>query len=463
MKATATALSVTQYAARIDSAVRSVGGAVVEGEVQKLHRSGPGHLFFDLTDGSSVLSCKVWAQEARRLRHRPADGELVLARVTRPDLWKQAGRLSLVVSDLKLAGDGELLRRRRELIVRLRGEGLCDRERLRPLPRFPRAVGVISGRGSAGMSDVIRAIHARFPPANVVTCSTLVQGKAAPGQMIEALARLMRHPHVDVILIARGGGSVQDLACFDDEALCRAISACTKPVVCAIGHTPDDPVCNHVSHPAATPTHAPELVVPSADELGLGLAHARQGLARLPARIERAQERVAALGHSEDAFFTARERDLGEARGRLDKVSGALEDSGREVEDRRRRLVLGMRRLLGEHDHNYSRAIARHLREATSAIVRELEGRRERLAGPRERLDERVPRRLTDASREQRLLIARIEGRDFRRHGYVLAADAHGQPVRSAAALRRGARLRLNFRDGQAEAVVGDIKREDHA
>ena len=520
-------LSVSEFAARIDSAVRSVGGGIVEGEAQEVHRSPRGHVFFDLTDGSSVLKCKVWAQEAARLQHTPKDGELVLVKVARPDLWRQRGQLSLLVTDVKLAGDGELLRRRTELIAKLTAEGLCDRARLRPLPAFPRAVGVISGDGSDGLSDVIRAIHSRFPPAEVLTCAAAVQGKAAPGQIIAALARLMREPRVDVILIARGGGSLQDLAAFDDERLCRAISACTKPVVCAIGHTPDEPVCNFVSHAAATPTHAPELIVPSGEELLARIVHARAGLglagrrlaeldarvtdhggrlAAAPGRVRRELERTAvaaarlgtaparlrqrahglaalcrglsprallaprreavraltfAIADAERAFFAERAQGIVAARGRLDAVGEQVRRLGADVAAGARRAGDGLRRQAKLHDYNYGRALARHRRRALEGATRRTAREADLLVGPRGRLGDGARRRLVDAERERRLVATRIEARDFRRQGYVLAADGDGRPVRSAAGLGTGDDLRLNFRDGQVGAVVTDTRGED--
>ena len=213
-------------------------------------------LWFSLTDGDGVLSCKVFRGQVRGLEHMPREGDLVQVEVERPDLWTQAGKLDLIVSQIRLAGEGELLRRRQELIERLTSEGLCDSTRWRALPRFPRAVGVIAGEGSDAMSDVVRALVDRWPGVHVVTCSASVQGKGAPRKLIDALARMEEHPLVDVVIIARGGGSVQDLVCFDDEGLCRALFACRIAVVCAIGHTDNNPVCNHVAWPAYTPSRS---------------------------------------------------------------------------------------------------------------------------------------------------------------------------------------------------------------
>ena len=311
MTTTTAAISVTEYASRLGRAVRAVGGAVIEGEVQKARTSGSGMLWFSLTDGDAVLSCKVFARERRRMERDPREGDLVQVTVDRPDLWTQAGKLDLIVSEVRLAGDGELLRRRRELIARLEAEGLCDEGRRRRLPAFPRAVGVIAGADSDGLSDVVRALRDRWPPVHIVTRAALVQGRRAPTDLIDALARLQQHPLVDVIVVARGGGSVQDLIAFDDERLCRAISACATPVVCAVGHTDNVPVSNHVTWAAPTPSRSPELVVPSSAEMRVRLGAARTVLDAVPGRLARADERFAVLAERVDctaALSARRER-----------------------------------------------------------------------------------------------------------------------------------------------------------
>ena len=346
-------IGVAEYSARIGRALRAVGPAVVEGEVQRPKTTGGGMLFFDLTDGEASLTCKVFSRQVRGLAHEPKHGDLVEVVVDRPDLWAHRGSLSLIVSDVRLTGEGELLRRREELVRKLREEGLCDPDRRKPLPAFPRAVGVIAGRGSDGMSDVVRALQDRFPPVHVVTCAATVQGKAAPRDLIDALARLQGQPHVDVIIVARGGGSVQDLVAFDDERLCRAIFACEKPIVAAIGHTDNAPVCNHVTWAAYTPSRSAELVVPSAAEIlqsinvaGRALGALAEGLRRNSDAVTLVESRLAvgrvvearaaavdsatgAMERAKQAFFHARESRLSEAQLALASLPRRLPSSSR--------------------------------------------------------------------------------------------------------------------------------------
>jgi exodeoxyribonuclease VII large subunit len=511
MKATVDtkALTVSAYAAHLGRAVRNVGGGIVEGEVQKPQRSRGGLLYFDITDGEARLSCKVFKGQIDRLQHEPKEGDLVKVKVDRPDFWPGAGRLSLIVADVELAGVGELLRRRAELLKQLQSEGLCDPDRRKPLPAFPRAVGVIAGKDSEGMSDVIRAVHDRLPHAHIVTCPALVQGKSAPREIIDALAKLQEHPKVDVIVIARGGGSVQDLIAFDDERLCRAVFACSKPVVAAIGHTNNVPVCNHVTHAASTPSRSAEMVVPSLAEMRKDLAAAQQAIDRIPARIEEHAERVQGTGQrlriaglleamqggvrelsqriaqAETAFFTTRaeglararvaleaiphrcqaafariEQGLGEQRLRLGRMPQRTEEAIAGLEGQARLLGDGIRRQLADHEHDYGRALDRLVADFNRSILRRLEEEGIRLTQSGELTRERIYRRLGDAERDLKHVTALIEARDFGKYGFVLATDAAGKPLSSVGSVRVGGHLSLKFRDGRAGVTVSKIEEE---
>jgi exodeoxyribonuclease VII large subunit len=499
-------LTVTAYSARLGRALRTVGGAVIEGEVQKPKKSGSGALWFSLTDGDATLPCKVFPSQVRALQYAPSEGDLVQVEVERPDLWAQAGKLDLIVSQIRLAGEGELRRRRQELIDRLSQEGLCDPARRRRLPRFPRAVGVIAGTSSDAMSDVVQALTDRWPSVHIVTCASLVQGKRAPRDLIDALAHMAEHPLVDVVVMARGGGSVQDLACFDDEGLCRAVFACELPVVCAIGHTDNNPVCNHVAWPAYTPSRSAELVVPCAAELRHDIAAARgrlddvpRHLALIAERMERTVERLncaAALdtrtelvheyacqvqGALED-FVVSHEHGLQQAGGTLaatphraarklatereglPAMAATLARAGERVDrlvvDVRtlgERVRTGTRRQTDDHTRDYGRALDRLLREARAGVGRRAARASELISREGIRLSERLHRRLGDAQRDAEHVGALIAAHDFRPRGWLLAAIHDGTPVRSTADLRFGQRIDLRLHDGHANAVIETI------
>jgi exodeoxyribonuclease VII large subunit len=431
-------LSVTQYASRLGSALRHVGGADLEGEVQRVQRRSNGMYWFSLTDGEAVLSCKVFARDAAQLEHQPNDGDLVRVRVDRPDFYAAQGSLSLIVSALSLAGEGELLRRRGELLARLQREGLCDLDRRRDLPKFPRAVGVVAGANSDAMSDVIRALVDRWPCVHIVTCASAVQGTTAPNQLIDSLARLQQHPLVDVIVVARGGGSVQDLVCFDDERLCRAMFACAVPVVCAIGHTDNTPVCNHVAWSAFTPSRSAELVVPSAAQL-------RHNILSLDREVNcgRAIElHAAAVGSWGQRISQAASRQLTTERMTLRAAAGTLD----ETADRMAALVRDVR----QAGATVTDGIRRHRRQA---------GVREQLLRDGRSLSGLISRRIDDARRRVTHQADVVAARDFRRRGWLLASS-RGQLVRSASDLANGDVVELRLYDGAATAVIEKIRQE---
>lgn len=387
-KPTAT-VSVAEYSSRIVHSLRTVGGALVEGEVQKPKSHPSGMLFFDLTDGTARLACKVFRNDVAKLEYNPRHGDLVQVWIDRPNFWVEGGRLDAVVSDIRLAGEGELLRRREELLARLRAEGLCEPDRRPALPRFPRAVGVIAGHDSDGLRDVVAALQDRFPPVRIVVCTATVQGAKAPLDIIDALARLDGHPQVDVIVIARGGGSVQDLVAFDDERLCRAISASFTPVVAAIGHTENVPVANHVAWASETPSRSPELAVPSATRLRNELELAAAKMAPVPSTLRSLQDRVTAvrldaasvldsrqlniiqttgrLAEAEHRFFAERETALARAREVLAGVPGRLPDRA-DIESLSSRLDAQAVSFFGAHAERVREA-ANDLRDVSAALV----------------------------------------------------------------------------------------------
>ncbi|MSO46877.1 MAG: exodeoxyribonuclease VII large subunit [Thermoleophilia bacterium] len=253
---------------RVEGALEEVGGGVVEAEVQKCFRAASGHVYLDLTDGEALVKCVIWKSNADRIAELPQEGQLVQARYTKVRVYAKNGSVSLDVNAIRGAGEGELLARVQETLARLVADGLTDPERKLPIPRFPRRVGLVTGRGSDAEADVLRALRDRFPPTRIAVSYSLVQGVNAVPELIDALARLDIEPDVEVIILARGGGSVEDLLPFSDERLCRAIAALGTPVVTSIGHTKQRPNCDHVASAAAeVPARAAEHVVPSAAEL----------------------------------------------------------------------------------------------------------------------------------------------------------------------------------------------------
>ena len=264
----AVAESPSEIWARVGGVLRDLGGGIVEGEVQQATVAASGHLYFTLTDGEATVRCIMWRHAAQRLAEPIRQGQLLQAHYGKIDAYAPSGSVSLIVDAIRAAGEGELLQRVLDVRERLIAEGLTDPDRKPPLPRFPRRVGLVTGRDSDAETDVVTALRHRFPPVRIAVCHALVQGVGAVNDVIDALATLDAVEDVDVIILARGGGSVEDLLPFSDEALCRAISALRTPVITSIGHTKQRPNCDEVASAAAeVPARAAEHAVPSAAEL----------------------------------------------------------------------------------------------------------------------------------------------------------------------------------------------------
>jgi exodeoxyribonuclease VII large subunit len=296
---TEAAPSVSQVAQRITGALRAMGGGWVEGEVRSITRHRSGHVYLTLADESASLDACIWRGSVRRCEPLPARGDLVQAHFERVGFYAPYGKTSLIVERLRPTGEGELLRRRAETLARLRAEGLCDPARRKALPTFPRVVGVVAGHDAHAKADVVRQLRQRWPPQAIVFHPAAMQGVQAVGSIIDALGRLQTIDGVDVIIVARGGGSVADLVAFDDERLCRAIFACSVPVITSIGHTKDRPNCDLVAAafapvPAKAAEHA---IAHSADELLAELDRHVRVLDAVPAALRRRDEQIAALLH----------------------------------------------------------------------------------------------------------------------------------------------------------------------
>jgi len=275
----------------------------VEGEVTELRRNDAwAFVFFTLKDPASgaCLSATMPRRRFDALELGLGDGERVLVE-GKAEIYEARGELSFRAVTIERIGLGNHLAAIERLKRSLAREGLFAAERKRPLPRFPRAVGVVTGADAAARGDVVTGIHARFPAAHIVIAETRVQGAAAGPRIADALRRVAAHPLVDVVIVARGGGSFEDLLPFSDETVVRAFAACPVPVVSAVGHEQDTPLCDLAADVrASTPTAATRLVVPDLAELIAGLdrsrnrmdASVRQTLARDRDRLERSRERL---------------------------------------------------------------------------------------------------------------------------------------------------------------------------
>lgn len=265
----------------------------VEGELSRLTRAASGHLYFTLKDAHSEIQCVMWRSHAARLRFAPEHGAHVLAhgRVT---VYEVRGQYQLVCDTLQETGVGDLHRQFEQLKARLEAEGLFDPARKRPIPPYPRVIGVVTSPTAAAFQDIQNVLRRRYPLAEVILSPTLVQGAEAPAQIVAALERLNAHTNADVIIVARGGGSLEDLWCFNDEAVARAVAASRIPVVSGVGHEIDFTLVDFAADlRAPTPSAAAELVTPDGAMLREELrARTERMRAALSAQIAERRQRV---------------------------------------------------------------------------------------------------------------------------------------------------------------------------
>jgi exodeoxyribonuclease VII large subunit len=266
----------------------------IEGEITELRRSDRwGSVFFTLkdpADGAS-LPASIPRRTFDALKLDLADGERIHV-LGRPELFAAKGEFRLRALSLERFGLGAHLAAIERLKQALADEGLFDAARKRPLPRFPRRIGLVTGSDAAARRDVTTTIHTRFPPARILVAETLVQGPRAATGIVEALRAISGEPGIDVVILTRGGGSFDDLLPFSDESVVRAVAACPVPVVSAVGHEQDTPLCDLAADVrASTPTAAGKLVVPDLEALRVELTRAGGSLERSVRRmIERERE-----------------------------------------------------------------------------------------------------------------------------------------------------------------------------
>ena len=297
----------------------------IEGEITELRRQDRWQtVFFTLKDPESgaCLATTIARRQFDALRLDLADGERVHV-FGRPELFEARADFRLRALTIERFGLGAHLAALERLKKRLAAEGLFDAERKRPLPRFPRRIGLVTGNDAAAKRDVLSGITARFPPARILVAETYVQGPRAAPAIAAALGRLCGEPDVDVIVLARGGGSFDDLLPFSDERLVRAVASCPIPVISAVGHEQDTPLCDLAADVrASTPTAAARLAVPDLQELVAELKRRREMLARCTrALVERDRT---GLARAHDRLRSAPALLVERRRARLDQAGGRL-------------------------------------------------------------------------------------------------------------------------------------------
>lgn len=406
----------------------------VEGELSNCSRPASGHLYFTLKDSAAQVRCAMFKPRSSWLRFKPVDGMHVIARA-RVSLYEARGEFQLLIDSLEEAGEGALRRAFDQLKARLLAEGLFEATIKREIPRLPRRIGVVTSPTGAAVRDVLSVLARRFPLAHVEILPVPVQGREAPAAivaMLEAASRARRH---DVLLLTRGGGSLEDLWAFNDEAVARAIRASTVPVVSAIGHETDFTIADFVADlRAPTPSAAAELLVPDMGALLREFGRQRQRIEQLALRaVEgRAQrlDRLLARLHAQrpQARLARTGERLAAARARLENCTFA------KLERSRARVLLARTRLSAQHP---AAAVAQCARTAADLqqrlranTVRGLQERAARVGESKRALHAVSP-------------LATLE------RGYAILFDEARLSLRSVAQVAAARQVRARLADGE--------------
>jgi len=406
----------------------------IEGELSNVARPASGHLYFTLKDSAAQVRCAMFKMKASALRFRPVDGLQVLLRA-KVGLYEARGEFQLVAEYMEPAGEGALQREFEQLKARLDAEGLFDPARKRGLPRFARRIGVITSATGAAVRDVLSVLARRWPLADVEILPVPVQGREAPPAIVAMLRKASASARYDVLLLTRGGGSLEDLWAFNDEAVARAIHASAVPVVSAVGHEIDFSIADFVADlRAPTPSAAAELLVPDAVAIDRHLQQLQQRLATLQ------QRQMQAHAQRVDHLLARLQTQRPQARLQRDherlihlhhRLLGVLRE---QQQARQSQLERAHARLLAQHPQQRLPLLHHRLTELAQRLRHAIERRLER-----DRLT------LQQAARTLHAVspLATLE------RGYAILFDEAGKVLRSAQGVENGVALRARLADGE--------------
>ena len=437
----ADAISVSVLIGRAKNALeRALPLCWVNGEISGFKRAPSGHCYFDLKDDAAQIACVLYRNRAALIGFELKDGAQVELRV-RPAIYEPRGSLQFAVEQARLAGIGRLYEAFVRLKAKLEAEGVFAEALKRELPAFPKRVGLITSTQAAALADMLRVLRDRWPLANVIVYPATVQGANAPRELLAALNAANTRAECDVLIMGRGGGSIEDLWAFNDEALTRAVAASTIPIVSAVGHETDFSLCDFAADVrAATPTAAAVLVTPAREEMFAYVASLdetihglmRRRLDQLSERLDRTSARLV----GSRALLAPWREALLRKQSRLQRALLAL------LPAQRARVIHFQQRLT-------------HSLLQSRAARSKLEPLRPRLDSALTALVQRQKARLQSAALSLHLL----NPQHVVDRGYALVFDGHGTPITdfNSIAVAIGVALRIRLRHGDIGARVTDI------
>lgn len=409
----------------------------VSGEISNFARPSSGHWYFTLKDDKAQVRCAMFRNRAQSVNFRPKEGDQVVV-TARVSLYEGRGDYQLICERMEEDGVGRLQLAFEQLKQKLATEGLFTQSRKRALPKHPRAVGVITSQTGAAIHDILTVFKRRYPSLPIFLYPTAVQGAEAAEQIVRAIELANRHAQAEVLIVGRGGGSLEDLWPFNEERVARAIAASEIPIVSAVGHEVDISISDLVADlRAPTPSAAAELLSPDQHELLLRLQQTEQALLqRWRWHQQRQQERLLA------------------ARNRLRHPGEKIREQIQKSDDLELRLKAAMRRLLSNSRERLSDRQRRLYSQRPERQIRQYRSQLEMLL----RRLEKGTGVLLD---KRRMSLARAAGQlnaisplATLERGYALVTDPHGKVVRSSQQLRPGDRVAIRLQQGSAEAQI---------
>ena len=433
-------LQVGQLVQLIAARLRDEFAAVrVEGEIADFSHYRGRHMYFKLKDEDALIQCAMFASANRRLGFKPADGQRVIA-AGQVQAYTPRSSYQLIVSDMRETGVGKLLQQFEALKRKLKDEGLFDEERKRAIPVLPNCIGLVSSRESAAARDVVTVLRSRFPALPVVLYHTQVQGAGAAAQVVAALRAAAEQRACDLVILARGGGDLEDLATFNDEHLARFIAAFPIPLICGVGHETDYTIADFVAdRRAATPSQAAEIATPDA--------------ADWLRRVERAGN---SIGQAAVSLLSGRAGALTQLSGRLTRAGppARLMQCGQRLDELHERLRGAALRLPGPGAQSLATLRARLL---SGSPVNAARGRRTRLEWLVPRLGAAAQTLLAASHRRLDVACSALRGlgpQNTLNRGYAIVTGPEGQVLTDASQADPGSDIQARLARGILHARV---------
>jgi exodeoxyribonuclease VII large subunit len=444
------ALSVTQLLRRMKNLLEvQIGETWVEGEVSNLRKQGSGHWYFSLKDEGAQISCAMFGARKREGAEALEDGAKVRV-FAEASVYEARGQLQIIVQKAERAGTGDLQAKFEALKRKLNAEGLFDADRKQAIPPFPRVIGIITSGTGAALQDILNVLTRRAPWVQPVLFPVRVQGRGAEMEIAQAIGKMGRpeafgYPRCDVIIVGRGGGSIEDLWNFNEEVVARAIVACPIPIISAVGHEIDFTIADFVADlRAPTPSAAAELAVADGAELLVRLSQLRRRMVRITReRLMRSQLAVDSLRRG--VLQRDGEKLLRESVMRLDSSRSQLSQAMRSAVEA---LTLRLNEARARHQSYHPKNVLERRMNTVASLRLRLE-----------RAGNDVLSRRTERIGRLRGLLRTLGPESAFQRGFSITLAADGKVVTSAASLKSGDILRSKFADGEAVSIVDKSKK----